>query len=84
MTDAMTSKAKPNKEWLDKFWAEEQKRADAAGMHLIEYQMQANGGIMRPTILKMLHHNKAHPNTCPPDCVFQASIGRLKEQHDIK
>lgn len=81
MTDAVTSKAKPNKEWLEKFWAEEQKRADVAGMNIIEYQMQANGGIMRPTILKLLRHAKAHPKTCPPDCTFQRSLDELKQKY---
>jgi hypothetical protein len=84
MTDATTSEAQPKQEWLTQFWAEEQKRADAAGMNIIEYQMQANGGILKPTILKMLRHTKAHPDVCPPDCAFQASIKRLKEQYRIK
>jgi hypothetical protein len=79
----MTSAAKTKEleDCANKFWADEQKRADAVGMNIIEYQMQANGGILKPTILKMLRHIKAHPKTCPPDCAFQASIKRLKEQY---
>jgi len=84
MTDATTNEAQPKQEWLTQFWADEQKRADAAGMNIIEYQMQANGGMLKPTILKMLRHAKAHPKTCPPDCTFQVSIKRLKEQFGTK
>jgi hypothetical protein len=78
------NEVQPREEWLEQFWAEEQKRADALGMNIIEYQMQANGGILRPTILKLLRHAKAHPTTCPPDCAFQTSMERLKEQCNIK
>ena len=84
MTDATTSEVQPKQEWLTKFWADEQKRADAAGMNLIEYQMQANDGLLRPTILKLLRHTKAHPKSCPPNCAFQASIKRLRSQYGVK
>lgn len=67
-----------NKEWITQFMATEQKRADAAGMNLIEYMAQANGGILKETIGKMVRHARAHPVTCPSDCAFQASIKRLK------
>ena len=72
-----------NKEWLEKFMAKEQKRADAAGMNLIEYMAQANGGILKETIAKMVLHAKDHPTTCPPDCSFQASINKLKLEHNV-
>jgi len=75
-----TTKTPKTEGWAEQFWADEQKRADAAGMNIIEYQMQAGGGIMKPTIIKILRHNQAHPDTCPPDCAFLASIERLKEQ----
>ena len=84
MTDATANEAQPKQEWLKQFWADEQKRADAAGMNIIEYQMQADGGILKPTILKLLRHAKAHPKTCPSDCAYQASIKRLKEQYSVK
>lgn len=71
-------------EWIEQLWADDQKRADAAGMNIIEYQMQANDGLMKPVIVKLILHNKAHPDTCPPDCAFQTSLKRLKEQHGVK
>jgi hypothetical protein len=79
-----TTKAKELEEFTKQFWAEEQKRADAAGMSILEYQMQAEGGILRDTVIKMLRHAKAHPDTCPPDCALQASIKKLKEQYGIR
>lgn len=84
MTDATTSEAQPKQEWLTKFWADEQKRADAAGMNLIEYQMQANDGLLKPTILKILRHAKVHQKTCPADCAFQSGLKRLKEEYEVK
>lgn len=69
-----------NKEWLTQLMAEEQKRADVAGMNILEYMAQANGGILRETIAKMARHAKAHPQDCPSDCTFQASLKKLKEQ----
>ena len=81
MADLAASDAQPKEEWLKKFLAEEQKRADAAGMSLLEYQMQAQGGILKPTILKMLCHAKAHPKTCPPGCALQRSLQELKEKY---
>ena len=84
MTKAATGEAQPKQKWLTKFWADEQKRADAAGMNIIEYQMRANGGILKPTILKLLSHAKAHPEACPSDCAYQASIKKLKAQYGIK
>lgn len=79
MADATTSEARPKQEWLTQFWADEQKRADAAGMNIIEYQMQANDGLLKPTILKILRHVKAHPRTCPTGCAFQRSLDELKK-----
>lgn len=81
MADAALSEIQPKQEWLKKFMAEEQARADALGMNIIEYQMQAEGGILKPTILKMLRHAKAHPKTCPPDCAFVRSLQELKEKY---
>lgn len=69
-----------NKEWLTQLMAEEQKRADAAGMNIFEYMAQANGGILRETVAKMVRHAKAHSQGCPSDCTFQASLKKLKEQ----
>lgn len=83
MTADITSN-QSEKEWIKQFMSEEQKRADALGMNIIEYQMQANGGILKPTILKLLRHAKAHPKTCPPDCAYQASIKKLKEQYGVR
>lgn len=84
MAGVTTSEAQPKQEWLTQFWADEQKRADAAGMHLIEYLMQVEDGLLKPTILKMLSHTKAHPKICPSGCVYQASIKKLKGEFGIK
>lgn len=84
MADATVSDIQPKQEWLKKFTAEEQARANALGMSIIEYQMQAEGGILKPTILKMLRHAKAHPKTCPPDCAFQRSLEELKKKYGVK
>lgn len=81
MADASLSEIQPKQEWLKEFMTEEQARADALGMDIIEYQMQAEGGILKPTILKMLRHAKAHPKTCPPDCAFQRSLNELKRKY---
>jgi hypothetical protein len=70
-----------NKEWLTKLMATEQKRADAAGMNLIEYMSQVNGGILKNTIAKMLRHAKAHATFCPNDCAFQKSLDELKKKY---
>ncbi len=83
MTDT-TTKAPQTEKWIEHLWSDEQKRADAAGMNIIEYQMQANDGLLKPVITKLLRHNKAHPDVCPPDCAFQTSLKLLKEQYSIK
>jgi hypothetical protein len=82
--DIAASSIQPKEEWLKKFCAEEQKRADALGMNIIEYYMQVEDGLLRPTILKMLRHAKAHPKTCPPDCAFQRSFDELKKKYGVK
>lgn len=64
--------------------AEEQKRADALGMNIVEYQMQVENSILKPTILKLLSHAKAHAETCPSDCAFQTPIKKLKEHYGTK
>lgn len=79
MADAITSETQSKQEWLEKFWAERQKEAEAAGMHVIQYMAQADGGILKPTIIKILRHANAHPKTCPADCVFQRSSNELKK-----
>lgn len=78
-----TTETPRTEEWVEQFWTDEQKRADEAGMNVIEYQMQANDGLLKPVINKLLLHNKAHPDTCPPDCAFQASIKKLKEEYSV-
>lgn len=77
-------KTKELEDFATKFWADEQKRADAAGMNITEYQMQANDGLLKSVILKILRHIKAHPNTCPPDCAWQQSMKELKEKYGVK
>jgi hypothetical protein len=84
MTDTTASETQPKQEWLKQFWADEQKRADAAGMHVIEYLMQVEDGLLKPTIIKMLRHTKAHPKTCPPDCAWQESMNRLKKKYGVE
>jgi hypothetical protein len=79
----VTARVPMTKEQIERFWADEQQRADTAGMNIIEYQMQANDGLLKPVIVKLLRHNKAHPDTCPADCVFQSSIKELKEQYSV-
>lgn len=84
MADAALDEIQPKQEWVKKFTAEEQARADALGMNIIEYQMQAEGGILKPTILKMLRHAKVHPNQCPEDCAFKTSFNKLKEKYRVR
>jgi len=81
MAATTMSKAQPKEEWIEQFMAEEQKRADALGLNLIEYYMQVEDGLLRPTMLKMLRHVKAHPDRCPSNCSFQTSIRKLKARH---
>lgn len=78
------AKTKELEEFANKFWADREKEAEAAGMHVIQYMAQVDGGILKNTMAKLLLHAKAHPDTCPPDCAFQASIKRLKEQYGVK
>jgi hypothetical protein len=52
-------------------------------MDLYQYLAQAEGGILRDTMGKLARHAQVHPEVCPSDCAFQASIKRLKEQHGI-
>lgn len=83
MTDAVR-KVQPKEEWIEQFMAEEQKRADALGLNLIEYYMQVEDGLLRPTTIKLLRHAKAHPKTCPPDCAFQRSLDDLKKKYGVE
>lgn len=70
-------------EWIQKLIAEEQRRADAAGVHLLEHMAHENGDILKPVIVKTLKHAKAHRNGCPDDCKLQASLERLKQRYSI-
>ena len=84
MANAAAIHTQSKGEWLAKFQAEEQKRADAMGLNIIEYYMQVENGLLQPTILKLLCHAKAHPKTCPSDCAYQASIKKLEEKFDVR
>jgi hypothetical protein len=78
-----TNTSKDTDEWVKEFMAKQQELADAAGMSLLEYLAQAEGGILRPVILKILKHAIAHPQSCPPDCQFETSLERLKEKPSV-
>lgn len=84
MTDTAANSIQPKEEWLKEFMAEEQKRADALGLNLIEYYMQVEDGLLRPTMFKMLRHAKAHPKSCPPGCTFQRSFDELKKKYSVR
>lgn len=84
MVGMTTDATQAKEEWARQFWAEREKEAKAAGMHVIQYMAQVDGGILKNTMAKLLLHAKDHPGTCPPDCAFQASIKRLKEQYGVK
>jgi len=71
-------------DWIKEFWAEREKEAAAAGMHVLQYMAQAEGGILKGTMAKLLLHAKAHPDVCPADCSFQASIKKLKEEYGVE
>lgn len=79
----ITSKSEDKKASIKNFMTEQQKLADAAGMNVIEYMAQAEGGILKPTILKLLKHAQAHPKECPSDCTFQASLKKLKDKYSV-
>lgn len=63
--------------------AKQQKLADAAGINVIEYIAQAEGGILKPTLVKLLKHSQAHPKECPADCTFQASLQKLRDKYSV-
>lgn len=63
--------------------AKQEKLAEAAGMNVLEYMAQAEGGILRETILKIVRHARTHPNECPADCAFNASLGRLEKKYSV-
>lgn len=65
------------------FMAGQQKLADDAGMSVYEYMARAEGGILRDTMIKLGRHAQAHPNECPADCAFQASLTRLKKKYGV-
>jgi hypothetical protein len=83
MLGATTDTKQEKEEWARQFWAERQKEAEAAGMNVYTYMAQVDGGILKNTMTKLLRHAQAHPSTCPPDCAFQASLKRLKEQYGV-
>ncbi|HEV2402650.1 MAG TPA: hypothetical protein VGS08_00425 [Candidatus Saccharimonadales bacterium] len=72
-------KADDSDEWARTFMAEQQKLADAEGVDLLVYMAHAHGGLLKPVVIKLLKHAKAHPDKCPDDCAFLASIRRLKK-----
>jgi len=79
MYNANMTKTKEDREkWVQEFMAKQQKLADAAGMHVLEYMAQSEGSILRPVITKLLGHELAHRDGCPTDCAFEASFNRLK------
>ncbi len=78
-----SNKSNDSDEFVHKFWAEQKKLADAEGINVFAYLARANGGLLKPTIIKLLKHAQAHPNECPDDCAFQASIERLKEEYGV-
>ena len=76
-------KSKDMEAFAREFMAEQQRLADAAGMNVYVYMAQAHGGMLKGTIIKLLKHAQAHPKECPADCVFLASIKRLKKEYGI-
>ena len=70
-------------EWVQTLIAKEQKRADEAGVHLLEYMACENGGILKPVIVKALKHAEVHQNGCPDDCKSQTSLKQLKQRYGI-
>ena len=64
--------------FVEEFMAEQKRLAEAEGKNVFRYMAEANGGILKNTMIKLLKHARAHPKECPPDCVFQASIRELK------
>lgn len=77
------TKTEEPKKVAGQYWADIEKRAKAAGMNTIEYLAQAEGGLLRPVLRKLLLHEQAHPDTCPADCAYQASIKRLKTEYGV-
>lgn len=78
------NKRKEVDEFVSTFMAEQQKLADAAGVHLLVYMAQAQGGILKETIVKMLKHARAHQDGCTPDCEYEASSEQLKEKYGVE
>lgn len=83
MRTSRHDKAKERNEWIEAFIAEKQRQADEAGVPLPVYMANELGGILKPVIIKMLKHIQAHPNECPADCAFQASIRKLRRKYGI-
>jgi hypothetical protein len=68
-------------QFASEFMAEQQRLADEAGVNLYVYLANSHGGILKPTIIKMIKHAQAHTDKCPEDCAFQASLKSLKEKY---
>lgn len=83
MTTSRNHKANERDEWIEKFMAEKQKEADAAGVPLLVYMAHEHGGILKPVIVKLLKRAKAHPGGCPDDCQFQSSIVQLNKKYGV-
>ena len=83
MNVSSQDKAKERDEWIERLMAEKQRQADEAGVPLLVYMANEHGGILKPVIIKLLKHAKAHPGECPDDCEFQASIERLKIKYRV-
>jgi hypothetical protein len=64
-----------------KFLAERQEEADYLGLSLYDYMSQVDGGILSGVMYKLKLHAEDHPFVCPPDCVFVASLERLKRKY---
>ena len=79
----ITNKSEDKRKAVKNIIAEQQKLADAAGMNLVEYLAQAEGGMLKDTMAKIVSHAHVHPKTCPPNCAFQTSLNRLKQKYEI-
>lgn len=83
-TDMTTEdKIEDKQAFVKNFMTGQQKLADDVGMGVFEYMAQAEGGILRDTMIKLGKHAQAHPNVCPADCAFQASLTRLKKRYGV-
>lgn len=84
MTTSSSRKANECDAWIEKFMAEKQREAEEAGVPLLVYMAHEHGGILKPVVIKLLKHAKAHLGECPDDCAFQASLDRLSEEYKAR